>query len=89
MHRSASDLILSATDLAAFSGCGHRTWLDHARAHGLIERERFEDKRLELLQQRGIEHEDAYLRRLEEEGEAGEALRPAPETLAAMREGTT
>jgi predicted RecB family nuclease len=103
MHRSGSDLILSATDLAAFSGCGHRTWLDHARAHGLIERERFEDKRLELLQKRGIEHEDAYLRRLEEEegkrvkrfgplqkdeyGDAAAYRRRHEETLAAMREG--
>jgi predicted RecB family nuclease len=102
MHRSASDLILSATDLAAFSGCAHRTWLDHARAHGLIERQRFEDKRLELLQQRGIEHEDAYLRRLEAEGQRVRRFGPLQkdeygdtaayrrrheETLAAMREG--
>jgi uncharacterized protein len=102
MHLTADDLTLSPTDLAAFSACGQRTWLDRARAHGLVERERFEDKRLELLKQRGIEHEEAYLRRLEAEekrvkrfgplqdGEYGnpEAYRRRhEETLCAMREG--
>lgn len=102
MHRFSTDLILSATDLAAFSGCTQRTWLDHARAHRLIERETYEDKHLELLQQRGIEHEDAYLRRLqdhgkrvkrfgpldkEEYGNADAYRRRHEETLAAMREG--
>lgn len=102
MHRTPSHLILSPTDLAAFSGCGQRTWLDRARADGRLTRPVFEDKRLDLLKQRGIEHEEGYLRRLEAEGKRvkkfeslGEGeygndaayKRRLEETLAAMREG--
>ncbi len=102
MHRTASDLVLSPTDLAAFSGCAQRTWLDRARVDGLLKRMRFEDPRLDLLKQRGIEHEEGYLQRFEvegkqvkrfgplQEGEYGNAAayqRRHDETLAAMREG--
>lgn len=102
MHRAASELVLSPTDLAAFSGCEQRTWLDRARADGHLTRPVFEDKRLDLLKQRGIEHEEGYLRGLEaegkrvkqfgslEKGEYGDDAayeRRHQETLAAMREG--
>jgi hypothetical protein len=69
MHRVGPDLVFSATDLASYAGCAQRTWLDRLKALGLDEPERFgPDLRLQLLQERGIEHERAYLERLEGEG---------------------
>ena len=103
MHRVGSDLVFSATDLASYAGCAQRTWLDRLKALGLDEPERFgPDLRLQLLQERGIEHERAYLERLEGEGKRVVRFGPiankeerspegyrrrAAETLAAMREG--
>jgi uncharacterized protein len=102
MQLVGTDLLLSATDLARFSGCAQRTWLDRLKALGLDEPERFgPDLRLQLLRERGIEHERAYLERLEGEGKrvvrfgpiAKEERGPegyarrAAETLAALREG--
>jgi uncharacterized protein len=68
MHRSGSDLVLSATDLAHYAACPQRTWLDRLRAHGLAEPDYRTDPRLELLRERGVEHERRLLAAFEAEG---------------------
>jgi len=57
MHVRGAELILSATDLSNFFGCRHRTALDIDVAHGSRRRPYVEDPLLELLWQRGREHE--------------------------------
>jgi predicted RecB family nuclease len=91
----------SATDLASFSGCGQRPLLDRLRALGLARPDVFPDPRMDLLRERGMEHEAHYLETLRAEGKSVvtfEALsgddrspvgyaRRAAETLVAMRQG--
>lgn len=55
------ELILSATDLANFLGCRHRTALDMAVAFGKRARAYRKDPLLEALWQRGLEHEKRYV----------------------------
>lgn len=68
MHRHGSTLLFSASDLSRFLGCRHRTGLDLAVANGTLERIYIDDPQLELLWQRGLEHEAAYVDRLRAEG---------------------
>ncbi|MEO5814661.1 MAG: TM0106 family RecB-like putative nuclease [Gemmatimonadaceae bacterium] len=87
-------LTLSATDLANFLGCRHRTALELEFAAGLRERPHFDDPLLELLFQRGTDHEKDYVATLAAAGRSvvdlgnimtREALLAA--TLDAMRSG--
>jgi uncharacterized protein len=56
------NLIFSASDLVAFLGCRHATYLDRRRADGLVALpEEVSDLFLKLLQDKGLEHERAYL----------------------------
>ncbi len=52
---------LSATDLANHLGCRHLTLLDLQAAEGKLSPPTFRDPLLEVLQQRGFEHESQYL----------------------------
>ena len=61
-------LQLSATDLASFLGCAHRTALEMAHAFGRREKPRYDDPALEALFARGLEHEAAYVERLRANG---------------------
>lgn len=61
MRRYGDRLRLSATDLANHLGCAHSTVLDRAVADGLAERPRRHDVLAELLKERGLAHERAYL----------------------------
>ena len=61
-------LSLSATDLANHLGCAHVTGLEHARALGRIDAPEWLDPTLEVLRERGLAHEAAYLAFLEGEG---------------------
>ena len=58
---AGGSLILSATDLSNFLGCRHRTALEMAEARGKRRRPRWDDPLLEILFQRGLEHEKAYV----------------------------
>jgi len=87
-------LILSATDLSNFLGCRHRTALEMAVAYGTAERPRWHDPLLEILFQRGIEHERAYVESLRAEGRVVVDLAGADDldaatarTLETMRSG--
>ena len=68
MHLLKHDLVLSATDLSNFLGCRHRTGLDLAVAYGKRERHYQDDPLLELLWQRGLEHEKRFVESLRGEG---------------------
>jgi predicted RecB family nuclease len=91
-------LVLSPSDLIAFTGCEHRTHLDRMVARGELERPHREDPFIDVLRRHGSLHESRYLERLRAEvvsaveigrpegGLAG--LRAAEaQTLAAMRDG--
>lgn len=94
MKISHGNLLLSATDLSNHLACRHLTTLDHAVARGERSKPESFDPRLDVLRERGLEHERAYLCHLRERGievvelpaEGSEdALRQS--TLAAMRRG--
>jgi hypothetical protein len=101
MQHVGTGFLLSATDLARFSGCAQRTWLDRLKALGLATPDHFDDPRLDLLRQRGYEHERALLEDFEREGKRVVRFPPlakdercpegwarrAAETLEAMRAG--
>jgi predicted RecB family nuclease len=91
-------LVLSPTDLVAFTGCEHRSFLDRLVARGRLDRPHRDDPFLEVLQKHGASHEARYLERLRAEvGTVIEIGRPTPglaglgeaeaQTLAAMRDG--
>jgi predicted RecB family nuclease len=91
-------LVLSPTDLVAFTGCDHRSYLDRLVARGELGRLRRDDPFNDVLRKHGQLHEERYLASLRGDGfdvvavdrpDAGLAgLRKAEEqTLAAMRAG--
>jgi predicted RecB family nuclease len=98
MRLRGTDVALSATDLANFLACRHRTALDLAVAHGSLKREwtgRDTDPLLELLWERGLEHERRYVESLNGQGLSSTDLKlyegdrdtHVEETLKAMRQG--
>jgi len=90
-------LVASATDLVGFLECDHLITLEQLRVAGKIEKPVRDDPELDLIRRRGFDHEQAYLRRLRDEGRTVyevqqrdarslEELRAAEEeTVAAMR----
>jgi predicted RecB family nuclease len=69
MRANGNDVVLSATDLANFLGCAHRTGLDLAVALGHKPKPHVEeDPLLEILAQRGREHETRYVDQLRAQG---------------------
>src|SRR5678816_813132 len=89
------DLILSATDLANFLGCRHRTALDMAAAHGDRKRVYTTDPLLEILWKRGLAHEKAYVESLRvahlsvvDLEHIGDPVERVAATLEEMRKGT-
>ncbi len=92
-------LIVSATDLVGYLNCDHLATLELGRTEGRWEKPVRFDPEIELMQERGVAHEQAYLERLRAEGRSiheidtaelrtPDQLRAAEaETLAAMRAG--
>ncbi len=94
MRESEGAIHLSATDLAHHLACRHKTSLDLAYARGELDCERWFDPDLEALWERGLEHEEAYVGHLRDEGLDVLDLRACDEqtdlvsrTTAAMKEG--
>lgn len=94
MRQDGPALNLSATDLANFLGCRHRTALEMEFAAGLRKRPHFDDPLLELLFKRGLDHEKAYVESLRTKGNTVRDLSHLMDrdelvdaTIAAMREG--
>src|SRR5882672_3108832 len=82
-------LQLSATDLAKHLACRHLTSLDLMAARGEIKRPYWHDPAVDVLVERGLRHERAYLNHLEKLGrqilaEGGGGLQ---RTVNAMRSG--
>lgn len=67
MHSTATGIIYAATDLSNFLACPHLTQKSLAAARGGPTPPRFDDPGAEVLRQRGFEHEQGYLRRLEQD----------------------
>src|SRR5512142_3374349 len=61
-------LVFSATDLVGYLACEHLTELEKAAAAGLTQRPMRPDPELDLIQKRGVEHEQRYLAELESAG---------------------
>ena len=84
---------ISATDLANHLSCRHLTTLDLRLAKGEIAEPSWENPHLRVLQQRGLEHEKAYIASLRAQGLAIVDLSEEPEesatdaTWAAMKSG--
>ena len=93
--------VFSATDLVGFLACDHLVALELAGLARLVDRPIRDDPELDLIQQRGLQHEQRYLASLKADGRRvtriqrdatveayGERLRRAADaTEAAMRRG--
>lgn len=93
MRNYSGQTIFSASDLVNFMGCAHATVLD---IRNLVSPVTFaeDDENAVLLQEKGIEHERAYLQRLQDEGRSvieiaatGTLEERADATRQAMHEG--
>lgn len=88
--------MFSASDVANFLACHHLLTLDQAEADGKIKKPYFHDPGIQLLQELGARHEQAYFRRLIDQGldvasiptdlSWGEAV---AQTLDALRRGVS
>lgn len=68
MERLNGKLVASASDLVGFAACEHLTWLDCKVAVGELEKPQRVDEMLDLLRNRGLEHENEYFAALKAEG---------------------
>jgi predicted RecB family nuclease len=93
VHADGSGLRLAATDISNHLACRHLTQLDRAVAEGRLSAPAWRDPALELLQQRGLAHERAYLEHLRARGlklaepESEDGRLPQARVLEAMRAG--
>ena len=84
---------VSATDLANHLSCRHLTTLDLRLARGELSEPSWQDPHLRVLQQRGLQHEKAYVESLRSKGLAvvdlshAQAESASEATWAAMRDG--
>jgi uncharacterized protein len=89
-----SSIQLSATDLVGHLNCDHLTSLDLQVAQGKLEKPHFWDPLLEILQQRGAQHEADYVGHLRNAGLSvtviggkGVDAKAVADTLTAMQAG--
>src|SRR6202162_6209387 len=68
MNMGDQTISLSATDLAHHLSCPHLTTLDLRLAKGEIAAPSWDNPHLRVLQQRGLEHERAYIESLRTKG---------------------
>jgi uncharacterized protein len=83
---------LFATDLTDFLACRHLSSLERLTAYGRIKRPFTDDPMLEVLRQRGLEHEGQYVEALRQSGKsvieiAKDGPTPFAQTLSALRSG--
>jgi predicted RecB family nuclease len=87
---SVSSSTFSPTALASHLSCAHLTQLERQRGAGTLSITFLKDPRVEALQERGRQHEAAYIARLRDEGRTVHDLtesRDPSRTLAAMKAG--
>ena len=88
-----STLELSASDVSRFLGCRHRTGLDLAVALRQMTRPAWADPLLDILRERGLEHEKQYTEALRAKGlsvadlSGDEGFQSVERTLEALRAG--
>ena len=93
MHIENGTSRMSASDISNHLACRHLTTLDIAAARGELQPPRWRDPGLEILHQRGLQHESEYLEHLRGQGltvatSAGtDGLGAVEATAAAMRRG--
>jgi len=75
LRRVGDGLVLSATDLTQFLCCPYGTALEMATAFGVRKRPHWYDPLLEILWQRGREHEERYVESLRGQGKSVVDLR--------------
>ncbi|MGA2380171.1 MAG: TM0106 family RecB-like putative nuclease [Spirochaetia bacterium] len=91
MHNDGTALRLSATDIANHLACRHLTQLDRAVAEGRRKPPAWRDPALELVRERGLAHERAYVEHLRASGlhvvdlRGDDGRRPDPGAAAADR----
>lgn len=85
----SGNFYLSATDLSNHLGCQHLTYLNRRVALGEISKPTWYDPSLEILIQRGQEHEAAYVQYLQHKGYTSLNLRGQSQqaTVSAMEKG--
>lgn len=86
MQHLDGSLVVSASDLVAHLACRHVTWVDGLAANGHLSKPRRNDPMLELLRQRGLDHERTYLDLLSTEGRSIVNLDQTPSSGAAAPE---
>ena len=62
--------VYSATDLVGFLACGHLTDLERSALAGLVKKPIRDDAELDLIAERGKQHEQVYIERLKADGRA-------------------
>ncbi|MGL4437903.1 MAG: hypothetical protein ACRCUE_01400 [Bosea sp. (in: a-proteobacteria)] len=67
MQKRNGTILFSASDLVNFMGCTHATFMDLRQLEIAVTFSE-DDEQTKLLQQKGIEHERAYLQRLRVQG---------------------
>jgi uncharacterized protein len=94
MQRRNGTTLFSASDLVNFMGCTHATVLDLRQLRDPVELAFTDDEQARLLQEKGMEHERAYLDRLRAEGRSiveidgdDDIAVKAERTRTALREG--
>jgi predicted RecB family nuclease len=89
MNQKDNSFGLSATDLSNHLSCAHLTQLNKKFVLGELKKPYRNDPSLEVLEQRGREHEAAYVESLKKKGLKIVTLtmQPLEATLKAMREG--
>ena len=93
--------VFSATDLVGYLACEHLTALERAALAGLVKRPMRADPELDVIRERGFQHEARYLadltaggravaeiKRNDDEDRGDQIRRQAEETIAAMSSGT-
>jgi len=87
MRILSNRIVLSATDVANHLSCGHLTDLNLRLARGEITEPAWDNPHAVVLQQRGIEHEKAYVESLRNRGLSVVDLSAGPEVGEATRAG--
>ncbi len=68
MKKTNHSIKYSASDLVNYLGCKHLTEMDRQTALGTIDPPDWSNPTLALLQQKGLEHEQAYVEHLKSQG---------------------
>lgn len=92
MYQLGNELVFSASDLANHINCPHVTTLNRLCVEGALKKPVQQNSLLKVLQERGQEFEESYLKTLEAEGRlvvkvSQESSNPYAATLAAMKSG--